>query len=88
MQFLIDTGCTTNLLSRHIFDWLPQTVRATLQKDSGLDIRMADGITLKLYEVIKLPHRPADQALTVTFVSSRLEEGATFGKLFLVDHNF
>ena len=87
VQYLIDTGCTTNLLSKHVFDRLPQAIRATLQKDSGPHGTMADGTTLELYGVIELPCRLRDKALTVTFVVSRLGEDAILGMPFLVDHD-
>ena len=48
---------------------------------------MADGTTLELYGVIELPCRLRDQALTVTFVVSRLGVDAILGMPFLVDHD-
>ena len=70
VQFLIDTGCTTNLLGKHVFDRLPRAVRATLQKDAGPHGTMADGTILELYGVIELPCRLRDRAITETFVVS------------------
>ena len=87
VQFLIDTGCTTNLLGKHVYDRLPQAIRATLQKDSGPHGTMADGTALELYGVIELPCRLRDRALTITFVVSRLGEDAILGMPFLVDHD-
>ena len=52
LQFLIDTDCTTNLLGKHVYDWLPQAC-----KDSGPQGTMADSTTLELCGVIELPCR-------------------------------
>ena len=43
--FLVDTGCTTNLLSKHVFVWLPEWVKYGL----------ADVIQLSFYGVLRLP---------------------------------
>ena len=87
MQFLIDTGCTTNLIGKHVFDRLPQAVKATLQLDSGPYGTMADGTALELHGVIELPCRLKDQSLTETFVVSKLGEDAILGMPFLVENN-
>ena len=40
--FLIDTGCNTNLLSKHLFDKLPDKIKKTLEPCSSHG-EMADG---------------------------------------------
>lgn len=48
VQCLIDTGCTTNLLGKHVFDRLPANVRARLTPSEPCG-SMADGSKLPFY---------------------------------------
>ena len=45
VQFLVDTGCTTNLLSKHMFSRLPERVRSELEKSDSNGV-MAYGTQL------------------------------------------
>ena len=56
VQFLVDTGCTTNLLSKHVLNRLPERVRSELEESDSHGV-MADGTQLPFYGVIRLPFR-------------------------------
>ena len=56
MQFLVDAGCTTNLLFTHVFDRLPEQVKSGLEESDSHGI-MADGTQLQFYGVLTLPLR-------------------------------
>ena len=51
VQFLVDTGCTTNLLSKQVFDRLPERVRSCLEESDSHGI-MADGGTVAFLQDI------------------------------------
>lgn len=53
-QFLIDTGRTTNLLSKDVFDQLPDHMKKLLE-ESQLHGLLADGMTVPFYDTIRLP---------------------------------
>ena len=86
VQFLIDTGCTTNLLSKQVFNRLPERVKGYLEESDSHGI-MADGTQLPFYGVLRLPLRVRDVKTEATFVVSRINEDAILGMPFLVAHN-
>lgn len=47
--FLIDTECTTNLLFKAFFDWLPRRLQQTMVTRDSSHRVLADGIPLQLY---------------------------------------
>ena len=53
VQFL-NTGCTTNLLNKQVFDKLLLSVK-NLPKERDSRSLMADGTRLPFYETIRLP---------------------------------
>ena len=71
VQFLIDTGCTTNLLSRHVFDWLPERIKSGLEESDSHCV-MADGTQLPFYGVLRLPLRVRDVKAEEIFMVSRI----------------
>ena len=83
-QFLLDTGCTTNLLSKQIFDRLPEKVRSGKREyvSHGL---LADGTRLPFYGMVKLAIRLRQVKTEETFVISQISEDAILGMPFLVD---
>jgi hypothetical protein len=85
IQCLIDTGCTTNLLSKHIFDKLSTETRARLAECNGHGL-MADGTQLPFYGTIRLPVRLREVRTEETFVVSRISEDAILGMPFLISH--
>ena len=85
VQFLIDTRCTTNLLSRHVFDWLPERIKSGLEESDSHCV-MADGTQLPFYGVLRLPLRVRDVKAEEVFVVSRSSEDAILDMPFLVAH--
>ena len=86
VQFLVDTGCTTNLLSKHVFDRLPERVKSSLEESDSHGI-MADGTQLPFYGVLRLPFRVREVKTGGVFVVSHINEDAILGMPFLVTHN-
>jgi len=70
--FLLDTRCTTNLLSRRLFD----TLSASLEPYKGEHGTLADGSCIPFYGVIELTGRVCDQVISETFIVSQLKEDA------------
>ena len=50
---LLDTGCTTNLVEKHVFDRLPEKLKGQLV-ESNTHGMMADGTRLPFHGVIQL----------------------------------
>ena len=86
VQLLMDTGCTTNLLSKHVFDRLPEHIKSGLKAIDWPGL-MADGTQLSFYGVLRLPLRVRDLKAEEVFVVSRINEYAILGMPFLVAHN-
>ena len=59
VQFLLDTGCNTNLLSKHVFDKLPAKVQQRLESYSTHGL-MADGNKLPFYGILQVSKRLRD----------------------------
>ena len=83
--FLIDTGCTTNLLGKHIFDRLPERVRSQLVECDHHGT-MADGTRLPFYGVIQLNLRVKEMVIEEKLVVSRINEDVILGMPFLATH--
>lgn len=84
-KFLIDTGCTTNLLAKHVFDKLPRQIKDEIQSHESHGI-MADGTRLPFYGLIKAPIRLRDIKTEETFVVSGIKEDAILGMPFLKEN--
>jgi len=86
VTFLLDSGCTTNLLSQRVFDTLPLKEKRELAPYTGEPGTLADGSRIPFYGIIELTGRVRDQAIQETFVISQLEEDAILGMPFLKRH--
>ena len=75
LTFLIDTGCTHNLLSRTVFDRLPATIR-TQMKAQESSATMADGSGLPIYGNIRLTARLRNVKFEADFLVCRISDGA------------
>ena len=75
VQFLIDTGCTTNLLSKHVFDRLPEWIKSSLEESDSHGV-MADGTQFPFCGVLRLPLHVRDVKAEEVFVVSRISEDA------------
>jgi len=84
--FLLDTGCTTNLLSRLLFDALKAGDRANLEPYEGEHGTLVDKSCIPFYGMIKLTARVRDQVISETFIVSQLKEDAVLGMPFLKRH--
>jgi len=74
--FLLDTGCTTNLLSRCLFDTFSARNRANLEPYEREHGTLANGSCIPFYGVIELTGRVRDQVISETFIVSHLKEDA------------
>ena len=83
---LIDTGCTTNLLGKHVFDRLPERLRGCLV-ESDTHGMMADGTRLPFYGVIQLKIRLKELLIEERLVVSRISEDVILGMPFLAQHS-
>ena len=83
---LLDTGCTTNLISKHVFDRLPEGLRNQLVA-SDTHGMMADGTRLPFYGVIPLRIRLKELLMNEKLVVSRVSEDIILGMPFLANHN-
>jgi len=82
ITYLIDTGCTHNLLSKTVFDRLPASVRAQL---SPLDTTaaMADGSGLPMFGKLSLPCKLRNVHFEAEFRICKLSDEAILGMTFL-----
>jgi len=63
VTFLIDLGCTTNLISRQLFDTLSARVRGEMEPYEGEYGTLADRSCLPFYDIIELTGRVRDQTI-------------------------
>ena len=82
VHFLIDTGCTTNLLGKHVFDRLPPYVRSQMEECDSHGV-MADGTRLPFYGVIRASLQLREAKAEDSFVISQISEDAILGMPFL-----
>ena len=83
-QFLLDTGCTTNLIGKHVFDRLPEKIR-TRREEYARHGMLADGTRLPFYGIIKLEIRLRQVKTEEVFIISQINEDAILGMPFLVE---
>jgi len=84
--FRLETGCTTNLLSRCLFDTLGAYMRAGLESYKRAHGTLADRLCIPFYGVLTLPGPVRNQAIHETFIVSHLKECAILGMPFLENH--
>ena len=82
VQILVDTGCTTNLLSKKVFDRLARGTRATLEPYDSHGV-MADGTRMSFYGLIRLPINIRHFSAEETFVVGQADEDVILGMPFL-----
>ena len=86
VQFLLDTGCTTNLISKHVFDRLPTRVKQCLQEGESHGLQ-ADGSRLPFYGLLTVSGRLRDHKIEETFVVSQIQADVILGMPFLITHH-
>jgi len=84
--FLLDFGCTTNLLSHRVFDALPPKERRGIEPYTEEHGTLADGSCIPFYDIIELTGRVHDQVIQETFIISQLAEDTILGMPFLKRH--
>ena len=82
VHFLIDTGCTTNLLGKHVFDRLNPYVRSQMEECDSHGV-MADGTSLPFYGVLRANKQLRDAKAEDAFVISQISEDVILGMPFL-----
>ena len=82
LTFLIDTGCTHNLLSRAVYDRLPASIRQRMQTQEST-AAMADGSGLPIYGSIRLEGRLRNVKFEADFLVSRISDDGILGMSFL-----
>lgn len=84
VTFLLDSGCTTNLLSRRLFDTLGPREQEGLEPYQGEHVTLANELCIPFYGIVELAGRVRDQAIRETFIVSQFKEDATLGMPFLM----
>ena len=82
VQILVDTGCTTNLLSKRVFDRLTRATRATMEAYDSHGV-LADGTRMTFYGLIRLPLQIRHFSAEETFVVGQTDEDVILGMPFL-----
>jgi len=62
-HFQLDSGCTTNILSRQFFDTLGVTIKKRLAPYEGDHGTLADGSCILFYGIIELTGHVRDQTI-------------------------
>ena len=83
VHFLIDTGCTTNLMGKRIFDRLPPEVKKRREECNSCGIR-ADGMELPFFGIIRVAISLHNIRINEVFVISSIDEEAILGMPFLI----
>jgi len=85
-HFLLESGCTTNILSRQFFDTLGVAINKRLAPYEGGHGTLVDGSCIPFCGIIELAGRVRDQNIQETFIIGQLNEDAILGMLFLQRH--
>ena len=83
---LVDTGCTTNLMSKRIFDKLDRATRESREDYESHGV-MADGTRMPFFGLVKVPLKIRHFATEVTFVVGETDEDIILGMSFLSDQD-
>jgi len=84
--FLLDSGCTTNLISRQLFDTLSAKLWGKMEPYKEEYGTLADESCIPFYGVVELTGYVRDQAIRETFIIGQLKEDAILGRPFLKRH--
>ena len=84
VTYLVDTGCSHNLLSKSVFDRMPSGTRHQLVPLETA-AAMADGSGLPIYGRITLQGRVRNMRFEGEFLVSRIADDAILGMVFLKD---
>ena len=84
--FLLDTGCSLNVLSSKIFDVLPESIKSTLQTTTTVGM-LADGTTLPFIGEISVSGKVRTVPVTIQFTVAPIDKDAILGMPFFVDND-
>ena len=82
VQILVDTGCTTNLLSKKVFDKLDKATRETIEPHESYGI-MASGAKMPFFGLIRTSLRIRHFATEEAFVVGKSDDHLVLGMSFL-----
>ena len=85
-RFLLDTGCTTNLLSKSTYDKLSEKVKGNLEPADRIQGMVADGSPLRFFGTIKLSFRIKSLVWEERVLVAQIKDEAILGMPFLVQH--
>jgi len=85
IHYLVDSGCTRNLLSKVVFDRLPASTRAELVP-CRRSAEMADGSGLPLYGLIRLKGKLRSVPFEDDFMVAKIMDDAIIGLSFLQEN--
>ena len=80
--YLADTGCNPNLISKRIFDRLPQHIQDQLMS-CDTHGQMADSTKLLFYGVVQIPIKVREVKLEEIFVIGQISEDAILDMSFV-----
>ena len=85
VKFLLDSGCTLNLLSCAVFEKLPESLKRSISayKVPG---KLADGSALPFHGQLELSVRLRSEQARITMVVADIEFDAILGMPFFHDH--
>jgi len=86
VRCLVDSGSTTNILSRRIFDCLPERKRSEARMRESA-ATLADGSSLPFYGQVNLYGKLGAASFCDDFLISRIKEDVILGMPFLEKHN-
>ena len=82
LVFLVDTGCTHNLLSKAVYDRLPASIRGQMVPQDTM-AAMADGSGLPIYGRLTLEGRLRNVPFEATFLVCKISDEGILGMSFL-----
>lgn len=84
---LIDTGFTTNLRAKHVFDQLSAATQQLMNPYADSHGILADGSSLPFYGVVELLCRVRNVMTVETFTISPYKKDAILGMAFLIQRD-
>ena len=83
--FLLDTGCTTNILSGHVFNSLSSNQKEKL-RPVGSSATLADGSSLVFFGQLTLKGKLRDEPFESEFLLAHIKEDVIIGMPFLEEN--
>jgi hypothetical protein len=87
VRYLVDSGCTLNLLAKRVFDKFPVRVRNCLEPYQCSAGTLADGSALPFLGQVELAGRLRSESVQIDFVVAEIKPDAILGIPFLQDNH-